>query len=70
MARSDMITMEGMITDVNRGSCKVDLDNGTHVTCTIAGKLRQNKIKLLEGDKVRVRISPYDLTRGIIEWRY
>lgn len=49
---------------------KVQLDNDMIVDCVIAGKLRMNYIKLIAGDKVKVEMSPYDLTKGRISYRY
>ena len=48
---------------------KVDIGNGHVILATISGKLRMNYIRILPGDKVTVRMSPYDLTRGRITWR-
>ena len=48
---------------------KVRLENGHEVLCHLSGKLRMNFIRILEGDKVNVELSPYDLTRGRITWR-
>ncbi|NBO21742.1 translation initiation factor IF-1 [bacterium] len=53
------------------GQFKVELDDDKSLTiCTLAGRLRRNKIKVLLGDKVQVEFSPYDLTRGRISFRY
>jgi translation initiation factor IF-1 len=48
----------------------VELENGKNILCTISGKIRMNYIRILPGDKVVVEISPYDLTRGRITYRY
>ena len=48
---------------------KVELENGTIITCTISGKIRLNNIRLIEGDTVNIEISPYDLTRGRINYK-
>ena len=48
---------------------KVELENGHQILAHISGKLRINYIKILPGDKVKVEVSPYDLTRGRITWR-
>lgn len=72
---SDHIEMEGTIVDSAKGIFRVELDQEqvdgekTVIICTIAGKLRKNKINLLVGDSVKVKISPYDLSRGIIFYR-
>ena len=67
----DKIEVQGHVIKILKGAkfaVTVD-ENGMEVTCTLAGKLRQNKIKVLAGDSVTVKISPYDLTKGIITWR-
>lgn len=67
MAKSNLITVEGVVTQaLPNVMFRVDLDNGANILCVASGKMRQNYIKVLEGDKVRVEISPYDLTRGRI----
>jgi len=72
---SDHVEMEGTIIDSTKGIFRVELEqlqpNGepTVILCTIAGKLRKNKINLLVGDNVKIKISPYDLSRGIIFYR-
>jgi translation initiation factor IF-1 len=48
---------------------KVKLDNGFEILAHISGKIRMNYIRILPGDKVKVELSPYDLTRGRITWR-
>ncbi len=49
---------------------RVELENGHIITAHISGKMRMNYIKILPGDKVKVEISPYDLTKGRISYRY
>lgn len=51
-------------------SFKVKLENGQEILGYLSGKMRMNKIKLLPGDKVKVQITPYDLTKGRITYRY
>jgi len=64
------IEMEGTIIDSAKGIFKVKIDETESIViCSIAGKLRKNKINLLVGDRVRVKISPYDLSRGIVAYR-
>ena len=61
----------GQITDtLPNAAFKVKLDNGHEIIAHISGKMRMNFIKILEGDKVAVELSPYDLTRGRITYRY
>jgi translation initiation factor IF-1 len=58
--------MEGIVTDSIRGVIKVELSSGQTVLCYLSGKMKQNKILILPEDKVKVKLSPYDMTRGII----
>ena len=70
MAKEDIIEVEGIVVETLPSTTfKVELENGHRVLAHISGKLRQNYIKILPGDKVRVELSPYDLSRGRITWR-
>ncbi|MBP8988611.1 MAG: translation initiation factor IF-1 [Clostridia bacterium] len=70
MPKEDTIEVEGTVVDTLPNAVfKVRLDNGHEVTAHISGKLRQNYIKILTGDRVTIELSPYDLTRGRIVWR-
>ena len=70
MAKEDTIEVEGTVVETLPSTTfKVELENGHQVLAHISGKLRQNYIKILPGDKVRVELSPYDLSRGRITWR-
>ncbi|MDO5397396.1 MAG: translation initiation factor IF-1 [bacterium] len=70
MAKSDVIEVEGKVTEnLPNAMFKVELENGHRVLAHISGKLRTNYIKILPGDKVKLEMSPYDLTRGRITWR-
>lgn len=63
---SESIEMEGTVENHSKDQFIVSLENGHSVRCTLSGKVRINHIRILVGDKVRVEISPYDLTRGRI----
>lgn len=68
---NDAISMDGIITECLPSThFNVELDNGMTINCIIAGKLRMHYIKLIAGDKVKVEMSPYDLTKGRIVFRY
>lgn len=68
--REDELEVEGVVVDVLPNTVfKVDIGDGRTATCTISGKLRMNYIRILKGDKVTVRLSLYDLTKGRITWR-
>ena len=70
MAKEDVIEVEGTVVEtLPNTNFIVELANGHQVTAYISGKLRVNYIKILPGDKVKVELSPYDLTRGRIIWR-
>jgi translation initiation factor IF-1 len=60
-----------VIQELGNSLFKVELDlNNTPVTCTISGKIRMNYIRIMTGDKVKLEMSPYDLTKGRIVFRY
>ena len=70
MSKQDMIEIEGTVVEaLPNATFQVELANGHKILAHISGKLRMNYIKILQGDKVTVEISPYDLTRGRITWR-
>ena len=64
MAKEDVIEVEGVVVEtLPNTTFKVELENGHQILGHISGKLRMNYIKILPGDKVKVELSPYDLTR-------
>ena len=70
MPKSDAIEMEGVIIDTLPNTMfRVELSNGHVVTAHISGKMRKNYIRILTGDKVRVELTPYDLSKGRITYR-
>ena len=70
MAKSDVIEMEGVIIDTLPNTMfRVELSNGHVVTAHISGKVRKNYIRILTGDKVKVELTPYDLSKGRIVYR-
>ncbi|MCR4661045.1 MAG: translation initiation factor IF-1 [Clostridia bacterium] len=71
MASEDLIKMTGVVTKADTGmNFKVQLPNGKIISTYVAGKLIKSKLKILVGDYVDVEISPYDLTKGRIVYRY
>lgn len=71
MSKQGIITVDGVIVDSLPNSLfKVELENGYIIMCQISGKIRINNIRLITGDKVKVEMSPYDLTKGRISFRY
>ena len=70
MSKEDVIEAEGRVVEVMpNATFKVQLANGHIVIAYLSGKLRMNYIRILEGDKVTIEMSPYDLTNGRITWR-
>ena len=71
MSKEDVIEAEGKVIEVlPKTQFKVELSNGHIILAYLSGKLRLNNIRVLEGDRVMVELSPYDLTNGRITWRY
>ncbi len=70
MAKEDVIEVEGVVKEpLPNAMFKVTLENGHEVLAHISGKMRMHFIKILPGDKVKLEISPYDLSRGRITYR-
>ncbi|MFQ5636943.1 MAG: translation initiation factor IF-1 [bacterium] len=71
MAKEEPIKVDGTITEtLPNATFKVELENGHMVLAHISGKMRMHFIKILPGDKVTLELSPYDLSRGRIVYRY
>lgn len=80
MAKADMIEVDGVVQEIYPGgkfqvivtvAGKGDNEsNELEVLSTLSGKMRKNHIRIIRGDRVTVQLSPYDLTKGIISWRY
>jgi translation initiation factor IF-1 len=70
MAKKDVIEVFGTVTEAQPNAMfVVKLENGYEVLAHISGKIRMNFIRILPGDRVKVELSPYDLSRGRITWR-
>ncbi len=70
MSKDDVIETEGRVIEaLPNAMFKVRLTNGHVITAYISGKLRMNYIRIIEGDAVKLEMSPYDLTKGRITWR-
>jgi translation initiation factor IF-1 len=70
-AKEEKVELEGEVTEALRGRMfRVQLDNGHETLGYLAGKMKRYRIKVFLGDRVRIEISPYDLTRGRIVYRY
>ena len=71
MAKQSSIEQDGTIIEaLSNAMFRVELENGHEIIAHISGKMRMNYIKILPGDKVKVEMSPYDLTKGRITYRY
>ena len=71
MSKEDSIEVEGTVTEpLPNAMFRVELENGHKILAHISGKMRMHFIRILPGDKVKVQLSPYDLTRGRITYRY
>jgi translation initiation factor IF-1 len=71
MAKDDVIEIEGTVLEtLPNAMFKVELENGHNILAHVSGKIRMHFIRILPGDKVTVELSPYDLTRGRITYRF
>ncbi len=71
MAKEDVIEVEGTVMEpLPNAMFKVELENGHKILAHVSGKIRMHFIRILPGDKVTVELSPYDLTRGRITYRF
>ena len=71
MAKQSTIEQDGTIVEsLSNAMFRVELENGVQIIAHISGKMRMHYIKILPGDKVKVEMSPYDLTKGRIVFRY
>ena len=70
MSKTGTIEQDGVIKEaLSNAMFRVELENGHVIVAHISGKMRMHYIRILPGDKVKVELSPYDLTRGRITWR-
>ena len=71
MAKDDVIEVKGKVIDtLPNAMFKVELENGAEILAHVSGKIRMHYIRILPGDRVNVELSPYDLTKGRITYRY
>ena len=71
MAKEEVLEFEGVVTELlPNATFRVKLDNGHEVLAHTSGRMRKNRIRVLAGDRVLVEMTPYDLTRGRITYRY
>jgi translation initiation factor IF-1 len=69
MSNRDRVELEGDVIDSNKGKFRVKISDTYVVLCTLSGKIRQNSVKILLGDRVKVEVSEYDTTQGRITYR-
>ena len=71
MSKAGVLKQDGIILEaLSNAMFRVQLENGHEIICHISGKMRMHYIKILPGDKVSVEMSPYDLSKGRITYRY
>jgi translation initiation factor IF-1 len=71
MAKEELLEFEGIVSEpLPNATFRVKLDNGHQIIAHTAGKMRKNRIRVLAGDKVMVEMTPYDLTKGRITYRF
>jgi translation initiation factor IF-1 len=71
LAKDDVIEVEGKVVDtLPNAMFKVELENGATILAHVSGKIRMHYIRILPGDRVTVELSPYDLTKGRITYRF
>lgn len=71
MAKEELIEFDGDVLELlPNANFRVKLENGHEIIAHTAGKMRKNRIRILAGDKVRVEMTPYDLTKGRVIFRY
>jgi translation initiation factor IF-1 len=71
MAKEDILEFPGVVKELlPNATFKVQLENGHELIATMAGKMRKNRIRVLAGDRVQVEMTPYDLSKGRINYRF
>jgi len=70
LSRDDLIQLEGVVTKVmGYGIVEVECDDNAIVRAALCGRMKKRRIKVMKGDRVQVRVSPYDTSHGLITWR-
>ena len=71
MAKEQTLEYDGVVTELLKNAMfKIRLDNGHNIMAVTAGRLRKNRIRILQNDRVKVSVSPYDLSKGRVTFRY
>ncbi len=70
MSRDDLIQLEGVVTKIlGSGTMEIECDDNIIVRGVLCGRMKKRRIKVMKGDRVQVRVSPYDPSHGLITWR-
>jgi translation initiation factor IF-1 len=71
LSRTDLIQLEGVVVRVlGGGILEIECENAAIIRGVLAGRMKKSKIKVVKGDRVQVRVSPYDTSHGLITWRF
>jgi translation initiation factor IF-1 len=71
LSRGDLIELEGVVTRImGRGTMEIQCDNNVIVTGVLSGRMKKNRIKVIQGDRVKVSVSPYDTSHGLVTYRF
>ncbi len=71
MSRTDLIELEGLVTRImGRGTMEIQCENGVVVRGVLSGRMKKNRIKVIQGDRVKVSVSPYDTSHGLVTYRF
>ena len=71
MSRDDLIQLEGLVTRVlGRGTMEIECENDVVVRGVLSGRMKKNRIKVIQGDRVKVSVSPYDTSHGLVTYRF
>ena len=71
MSRQDLIELEGEVTRIlGRGTMEINCDNDIVVRGVLSGRMKKHRIKVIQGDRVKVNVSPYDTSHGLVTYRF
>jgi len=71
LSRADLIELEGLVTRImGRGTMVIQCDNNVTVRGVLSGRMKKNRIKVIQGDRVKVSVSPYDTSHGLVTYRF
>jgi translation initiation factor IF-1 len=71
LSRDDLIQLEGVVSRVlGRGTMEIECENDVVVGGVLSGRMKKNRIKVIQGDRVKVSVSPYDPSHGLVTYRY